>query len=516
MPDRRTDLLPVLVHLSGDQRGRAELIDGESVPLYQVGKGTAGVRAGGPNEPMAALERRGQSFEIVAPAGRTVWVNGEQVSRLVLASGDVIELGAGGPVLRFRLHERSSAAYKSLTEVFSDCWACARYDRGGALKQAAVFLGGVPMELATRTTRAFRLMVLVVLLGLGSYTVILGRRSRELERDLAADRATMEGIGSLVAQARDNPSNPAELLAVLQQVRDSLGTASARLGALETRSRAVTRVIEAAARSTIYVQGAFGFNDPRQDRPLRFRAAANGEPIKGPDGAPLVTLEGNGPLVEAAYSGTGFLIGSQGLALTNRHVAVPWAFDEGAAQMIKVGWRPVLRRFIVYLPGVKGGLSADPVMASEDADVAVIRIPALAGKTSGLTLAAAVPAPGDEVIVLGYPLGIRALMARTDARVVQGLMNEPGIDLWSAADRLSRLGAISPLASRGIVGQVTGEAVVYDAQTTHGGSGGPVLSLAGDVVAINAAILPEYGGSNIGVPVARARALLAKVATSPR
>jgi hypothetical protein len=30
----------------------------------------------------------------------------------------------------------------------------------------------------------------------------------------------------------------------------------------------------------------------------------------------------------------------------------------------------------------------------------------------------------------------------------------------------------------------------------------------GDVVAVNAAILPEYGGSNFGVPAAKVRALL--------
>ncbi len=30
----------------------------------------------------------------------------------------------------------------------------------------------------------------------------------------------------------------------------------------------------------------------------------------------------------------------------------------------------------------------------------------------------------------------------------------------------------------------------------------------GNVVAVNAAILPEYGGSNLGVPAAKLRALL--------
>ncbi len=49
---------------------------------------------------------------------------------------------------------------------------------------------------------------------------------------------------------------------------------------------------------------------------------------------------------------------------------------------------------------------------------------------------------------------------------------------------------------------------MYDAETTHGGSGGPVLDINGSVIAVNAAILPEYGGSNLGVPVAKVRTLL--------
>ena len=57
--------------------------------------------------------------------------------------------------------------------------------------------------------------------------------------------------------------------------------------------------------------------------------------------------------------------------------------------------------------------------------------------------------------------------------------------------------------------QITAASVVYDADTTHGGSGGPVISLDGAVVAINAAILTDFAGSNLGVPAAEALRLLA-------
>ncbi len=73
---------------------------------------------------------------------------------------------------------------------------------------------------------------------------------------------------------------------------------------------------------------------------------------------------------------------------------------------------------------------------------------------------------------------------------------------------LSEAGHIAPLATRGIVGQATLDKLVYDAETTHGGSGGPVLGLNGEVQAINAAILTDFGGSNLGIPAAAARRLL--------
>ncbi len=73
---------------------------------------------------------------------------------------------------------------------------------------------------------------------------------------------------------------------------------------------------------------------------------------------------------------------------------------------------------------------------------------------------------------------------------------------------------IAPLASRGIIAQITSKAVIYDAETTVGGSGGPALDRNGQVIAVNAAILPEFGGANIGVPVREVHRLLADFAAN--
>ena len=145
---------------------------------------------------------------------------------------------------------------------------------------------------------------------------------------------------------------------------------------------------------------------------------------------------------------------------------------------------------------------------SPEADLAIVRAPALAGREP-LRLAVDEPAPGQEIIVLGYPAGIDALLARSGPVFVDSLMRSRP-DFWTVVQQLSEAGFIRPLATRGIVGQVTPSTVAYDAETTRGGSGGPVLSLDGEVVAVTFAILAEFGGSNLGVPAAEVSRLLAR------
>ena len=101
------------------------------------------------------------------------------------------------------------------------------------------------------------------------------------------------------------------------------------------------------------------------------------------------------------------------------------------------------------------------------------------------------------------------MLAQTGEGFLADLERDEALDFWQVAERLAKEGFIRPLASRGIIGQRSTAILVYDAETTHGGSGGPVLDINGEVVAVNTAIIPEYGGSNFGVPVDYARRLLA-------
>ena len=156
-----------------------------------------------------------------------------------------------------------------------------------------------------------------------------------------------------------------------------------------------------------------------------------------------------------------------------------------------------------FFPNVREPVPVSLARASDTADLAILTLATAIPSLMGLGLTREDPVAGEEVILLGYPTGLRSLLAQSGHDFIQQLQTDNEFDFWKVSGRLSEAGLILPLASRGITAQVASEALVYDAETTVGGSGGPVLNLKGEVIAINAAILPEFGGSNLGVPAAK-------------
>ena len=212
-------------------------------------------------------------------------------------------------------------------------------------------------------------------------------------------------------------------------------------------------------------------------------------------------------MIEALFTGTGFVATDDGLVVTNRHVALPWEADRDARRVLTQGLRPVMRRLIGYLPGRAEPFDLALVVASETADLAVLRCSNVTNGVRSLPFQEKPPRVGETVLVMGFPTGIQAMLARADKGFLDRFANQQ-LDFWQIARQLSEADQIGPLASRGIVGQVTESTIVYDAETTSGGSGGPVLSLDGRVVAINSAILRQFGGSNLGVPAQLAQQLI--------
>ena len=163
------------------------------------------------------------------------------------------------------------------------------------------------------------------------------------------------------------------------------------------------------------------------------------------------------------------------------------------------------------MPGHVDAFKVELVRASEDADVAVMKFIGVAPATPGLELSNAKLASGDSVILMGYPTGLRAMLAQAGKSFITKIREAGETDFWKLAQLLSESSLIQPLASQGIVAKLTTASIVYDADTAQGGSGGPVMDSDGRVVGVNAAILPEYGGSNIGVPLSKLRDLLDEI-----
>jgi S1-C subfamily serine protease len=496
--------IPAVVFLSGSRRGETLRLSGGSVRIGTDPDSEILIPADTEPLPLphhATLERRGQSYEIISAPGARIWVNGELLERLVLASGDVLEIGRDGAILRFRLYDSAKVPYKSLPEVFSDCAECVRAERG-ALRKTGALVRVLPRELATRTTRRFRALTVMAFVTIAGTTTLTARRSRLIEAQLLDQIERVEDMSSLATQASAVSTEE------LDEVVAALRTTGERVEALEARNSATSRVIESAAEATLFIQGSYGFTQSESGRPLRTIAGPDGSPLRNARGHPALTVDGDGPVFEIFLTGTGFVTSPDGLALTNRHVVLPWEFDAAARGLLESGFVAEWSRLVGFLSDGSEARNLELRVTADDSDLAVVQVLGVEGRVPFIELASEPPSLGDPVIVMGYPLGLRALMARSDADFIDRLRREGVADFFEQAHEIAAAGFMQPLATLGIVGQVTSANVVYDAETTSGGSGGPVLSLDGLVVAVNTAILPEFGGSNLGVPVARARALI--------
>jgi S1-C subfamily serine protease len=501
-------------HLTGPARGTASWVNSSASALDVSLHDGRRLRISEPGDThpedvvVARLHRSGESYEIEALEAQPIWVNGDRVSSKKLKHRDVIEFGHTGPLSRFELYTDGRRVAKSVSDIFGDCVDYVRVSRKPIIVRLACAIRDGLRGFTFETTVLFRISVIVAIIVLAAVTVELSRVNVQLQREIKSEAERLESVASALTRARKEALSPGDLNALRQELGHRLSAATERLALLEERSGASARVIASAMRSIIFLQGSYGFRDTQTNRMLRYTVDDEGQVLISPRGQPLLTLEGDGPVAERQFTGTAFIVTDSGVLVTNRHVALPWEEDAGVESLAQQGMQPELIKFIGYLPEVREPFPVKLIKASDEADLAVLQC---SGVTSGLPhlkIVEAQPKPGDEVIVMGYPTGLRAMLAQTGDVFIEELQESEDLDFWLIAARLSEQEFIRPLASRGIVGQVTRAAVVYDAETTHGGSGGPVLDINGNVIAVNAAIIPEYGGSNLGVPADRVRSLL--------
>jgi len=509
------DHIASLEHLTGVARGRSCWMNADVMEL-SLRAGRPVLSKVAPDAPpgegaVARLIRDHDSYRIEAVGDEPVWVNREQVTSRILRHRDTIEFGHHGPLSRFRIYRQEEPATLPLSEILGDSVAYMRSSRRPLASRIWRMLVDLTRRLTWQTTFFFRIGVLVALTIIALLFWQQYRLNRELTQNLALNRERMESIAADLVRTESQALHPQDLQSLRAELEQRFVSSAERLAALERKSEATARVIREATPWVAFIQGAYGFRDVASGKALRHVLGPSGRPLLDARGKPLLTLEGDGPVAEIRFTGTGFLLAGTRHIVTNRHVALPW--ESTAAAAIAAGrLAPFFIRFQAWFPGRTEPVAIVPGATSDSADLAVLTGPDDFHPEGGLKLAATPPDIGSPVVVMGYPTGLRSMLAQAGKAFIEKLQKSGETGFWTVAQRLAEAHHIAPLSSRGIVGQLSEATMVYDAETTHGGSGGPVLNMSGEVVAVNAAILPEYGGSNLGVPAAHIRALLEQAA----
>ncbi|WP_171236395.1 trypsin-like peptidase domain-containing protein [Ruegeria sp. HKCCA6837] len=512
--DRR-EVRAFLESLTGPSRGNVNWLADNALTV-SVGEGRAlSVRPKDDLPPhdndIATLQWADDGYAITVSAGRNVWVNGQEISSTLLVHGDMIEFGEKGPMSRYRLCNHSYPVRHTVEDILSDAYAYTRTSRRPFAKKMSGALRDSGRRLVSQTTFLFRITVVAALLVILGFGFLLYQNDRRLADSIEQESRKIEAVAIMLAQTREDALTPKDLASLREAFESQVLSAEQRLGTLEHRAGAPTRVIAASTRSVAFIQGAYGLRHLESGKLLRHVLGPNGEKLKTPLGQPLIEPGAMGEPAEFQFTGTGFLLEGVPLMATNRHVALPWTSGDREQTLKDAGLKAEMLRLLAYLPDQAEPIEAQLERFSEMADLAILAVDP--GKVHGLgmPLADAAPQAGEELYLLGYPTGLKALIAQAGPGFLEMLEKDGTLNFWSIASQLSAQSKIQPLASRGIVARTSSGAIVYDAETTTGGSGGPALNRRGEVVAINAAILPEFGGSNIGVPVAHLKALLREV-----
>ena len=362
-------------------------------------------------------------------------------------------------------------------------------------------------------------------------TIISNRHSRKDTLQLKAEVARLNGgllqEGELVRRAQlardslnvsNGPVTRESLKAQTEQIRKKMATegdadseslkkqlqeTQKRLNQLENEGRIAETIVHTYGPSVCLLHVVVEFRDKDSGQVIRIVADAAGKPLVDEKGMVSLGTGGTGPPLQFDFFGTGFLIESDGRLLTNHHVVEPWSSDEKLKELIDHGAEGFVASYMAYFPGISQGIAAKLDRISTQADLATLKLQTPApAKTTLLKLddRSEASVTGDPVILIGYPTGIEGILARAGSDITRKIA-ENAQDVTQIVSQLAAQDLIRPTTTQGHIGDILTDKIVYDAATTVGGSGGPLFNRDGKVIGVNFAILKDFGGSNLAVPV---------------
>jgi DNA-binding response OmpR family regulator/S1-C subfamily serine protease len=342
----------------------------------------------------------------------------------------------------------------------------------------------------------------------------LVERSRRVPDDgehgssLASDSQKLQLQKKSEALKSQIAASKTENASVLQK---QLAAVESRLHKLETEGNVAQTIIQSYEPSVCLIHVVLAFREHTTGLRLHYVGmTSTGEPTTDEHSNPLLSLTGNGPEVHLDVFGTGFLASAGGQILTNHHVAEPWWQNDDLKEMLDQGLEPVIAEMAAYFPGVPHGVVINTEKISSAADVAIVKgnISGLGIKQVALAEGRRSAVSGGPVVLLGYPTALNAILARAGTETLQSIATATKGDPKQVMEELARRNLIRPVITQGHIGEVLSDKIVYDAQTTSGGSGGPLFNNEGKVIGINFAMVREFGGSNFAIPVGYGKSLL--------
>jgi DNA-binding response OmpR family regulator/S1-C subfamily serine protease len=458
----------------------------------------------------------------------------ERTRGLDLGADDVLSLPFDSQELLSRL--RSQLRNKSIADDLRDRLLLAEESRnatqqvvtavneerrtlrvGGLATVAVVIVAGLFFFLSSRRTQEQdkRVYAAITRLQTGMLTQqqLMERSRRALEdgergQSLSSDPQKLqlqkksEDLRSQIATSRTEDAST---------LQSQLAAVDSRLQKLETEGKVAQTIIQSYEPSVCLIHVVLAFREHATGLRLRYAGmTSNGEPTTDEHSNPLLSLTGNGPEVHLDVFGTGFLASASGQILTNHHVAEPWWQNDDLKEMLDQGVEPVVAEMTAYFPGVPQGVALNTEKISSAADVAVVKgnVSALGIRQIALAEGRHSAVSGSSVVLLGYPTALDAILARAGAETLQSIATASKGDPKQVMEELARRNLIRPVTTQGHIGDVLADKIVYDAQTTSGGSGGPLFSNEGKVIGINFAMVREFGGSNFAIPIAYGKSLL--------
>ena len=295
--------VPVIVILSGPRRGRNEVLDQKTYrivmdpdeALYVLppdGKRTENYHA--------TLHRVANTYELEVAPDHNIWVNGEQVKESqALKSGDMLEIGHTGPVVRYRIYHKGEAPWKTLAEALADSMNGASADGKTSLGKMSRFLSNAIRDIATQTTLWFRFWVLIVLTILIVSVVMLIAEHMQLQKRIAVEDIRIGSIEEKLEQEEVNGLTRQDLLALQSEVESQLADTMERLKVLEAGTGKASQLIAAATPSVTFLLGAYGYMEPGTGRLFRYVESGGGKSTR-------YTLEEEGAVLELMFTGTAF------------------------------------------------------------------------------------------------------------------------------------------------------------------------------------------------------------------